>query len=114
ILLVGLAIFLFTISFNLEDMAHFANTVVLLVLIIVNAALIVHRKKYPDMKRPFKVPLVPFVPILGIIANLYLLYQIIYHPYPLFMALGALLLGLVGFLAWHGLQPDELVLPGYK
>ena len=114
ILLVGLAIFLFTISFSLEDMAHFANTVVLLVLIIVNAALIVHRKKYPDMKRPFKVPFVPLVPILGILANFYLLYQIIHHPYPLFMALGALLLGLVAFLAWHGLQPDELVLPGDK
>lgn len=112
LLLVGLAILVFTVSFNLEDMAHFANTVVLLVLIIVNAALIVHRRKFPDMVRPFKVPLVPLLPSLGILANLYLLAQIVHHPFPLFMALGALLLGLVAFLAWHGLQPDEEVLPG--
>lgn len=64
------------------------------------------------MVRPFKVPLVPLVPALGILANIYLLVHIIHHPFPLFMALGALLLGLVAFLAWHGLQPDELVLPG--
>ena len=44
LLLVGLAILLFSISFKLEDMAHFADAVVLFVLVIVNGALIVHRR----------------------------------------------------------------------
>ena len=112
LLLVGLAILLFTLSFRLEDMAHFADTVVLLVLVVVNAALIVHRRKYPDLERPFKVPLVPLIPALGIVANGYLLIQILHYPFPMSMAIAALFMGLVGFFAWKGLQPDELVLPG--
>jgi amino acid transporter len=52
----------------------------LLALISVNAALILHRRKYPDIERPFRVPLVPLLPALGILANLYLLAQILHHP----------------------------------
>ncbi|MGI9036238.1 MAG: amino acid permease [Pyrinomonadaceae bacterium] len=44
-------------------------------LILVNAALIFHRRKYPNIERPFRVPLVPLLPILGILSNLYLLAQ---------------------------------------
>jgi basic amino acid/polyamine antiporter, APA family len=34
--------------------------------VIVCAGIIVMRKKFPDLERPFKTPLVPLVPILGI------------------------------------------------
>lgn len=106
------AVLAFTIGLNVEDLAHFADTVLLVALIFVNAALIVHRRKYPDIERPFRVPLVPLLPALGIIANFYLLIQIAHHPIPLLMAIGSLLLGVVAFLAWKGFQPDEMVLPG--
>ncbi|MCA9816364.1 MAG: amino acid permease [Cyanobacteria bacterium HKST-UBA01] len=114
LLLVGLAILLFSISFRLEDMAHFADAVVLFVLVIVNGALIVHRRKYPEIERPFKVPLVPLLPALGIISNAYLLFQISHHPFPLLMAVASLILGFVGFFAWKGLQADEELLPGAR
>ena len=112
VILVSGAILVFAIILPLEDLSYFANTVLLLALILVNAALIIHRRKYPDMERPFKVPLVPLLPGLGIIANLYLLGQIIYHPIPLILAIGSLLLGMLGFIAWKGAQGAEKALPG--
>lgn len=112
VILVGGAILVFALLLPLEDLSYFANTVLLLALIMVNAALIVHRRKYPDIERPFKVPLVPLLPALGIVANLYLIGQIIYHPIPLVLAIGSLILGMLGFVAWKGAQGAEKALPG--
>ncbi len=112
VVLVGGTILIFAISLPLEHLAHFADTVLLLVLILVNAALIVHRRKFPDIDRPFKVPLVPLLPGLGIIANLYLLSQILHHIAPVVMAFSMLVLGVLAFLAWKGTQPEEMALPG--
>ena len=112
VIFVGLAIFIFALLLPLEDLSFFANTVLLLSLILVNAALIFHRKKYPNIERPFKVPLVPLLPALGIIANFYLLLQILQHPLPLLLAIGCLLTGLLGFLAWKGMQKAEEAIPG--
>lgn len=110
--LVSGAILFFALLLPLEDLSFFANTVLLLALIMVNIALIVHRRKYPDMERPYRVPLVPLLPILGILANLYLISQIFEHPVPLLLALGFLLVGMIGFVAWKGTQAQEEVIPG--
>ncbi len=112
VILVSGAILLFAIALPLEDLSFFANTVLLLALILVNVALIVHRKKFPNIKRPFRVPLVPLLPALGILANLYLIVQIFPHTIPFFLALGSLLLGLLGFIAWKGVRAEEKELPG--
>ena len=112
LILVGGAIFLFTLSFSLEDLAHFADTVLLLALILVNIALIIHRKKYPNIERPFRVPLVPLLPVLGILANLYLLSQIMHHIVPVLMAGGLLIAGFLAYLSWKGLQAEEELIPG--
>ena len=111
-MLVGGTILIFILILPLEDLAHFADTVLLLVLILVNIALIIHRKKFPDIERPFKVPLVPVLPALGVLANLYLLWQIAHHPMPMILAFICLLLGMVGFLAWKGTQSQEEAIPG--
>ncbi len=112
VMLVGGTILIFTISLPLEYLAHFADTVLLLVLILVNAGLIIHRRKHPDIERPFRVPLVPLVPGLGIIANLYLLSQIMHDAAPVAMAFASLVVGVLGFLAWKGTQAEEMALPG--
>jgi APA family basic amino acid/polyamine antiporter len=112
LILVGGTILVFTISLGLEDLAHFADSVLLTALILVNAALIVHRRKHPNLERPFRVPLVPLLPALGIAANLYLLIQIAHHPAPMAMAVTCVLLGLAGFTTWKGMQPEEVALPG--
>ncbi|MFH1420052.1 MAG: amino acid permease [Planctomycetota bacterium] len=112
ILLVGGAILVFAISLPLEELAHFADTVLLLALILVNTALIVHRRKYPDVERPFRVPWVPVLPALGGLANLYLLVQIAHHAAPMAMACGCLILGVFGFVIWKSYKAGEIALPG--
>ena len=112
VIIVGLAILLFALILPLEDLSFFANTVLLLSLILVNAALIIHRRKFPDIERPFKVPLVPLLPLLGILANIYLLAQIFQHPLPLSLAIAFLAIGMVGFLVWKGQQKAEEAIPG--
>ena len=112
LLLVGGGVALFAQSFHLEKLAHFADVILLLALILVNAALIRHRRKFPDLPRPFRVPLVPLLPLLGIGANVYLLSLILRHPEPAIMAALWLAAGMLGFLAWKGAQAEEELLPG--
>ena len=111
-IIVGGAIAIFALILPLEDLSYFSNTVLLIALILVNAALIIHRKKFPNIERPFKVPLMPLLPILGILANLYLLSQIFQHPIPFFLAIAALILGMLGFIAWKGSEAEEKAIPG--
>ncbi len=101
--LVGLTIGAFALALDLEDLAHYADAVLLLALIGVDLALIVHRRRFPDLERPFRVPFVPLLPGLGIVANLYLMGQLIAHPLPLVLALGTLAIGMGGFLVWRRL-----------
>lgn len=112
VILVGGMILIFALILPLEELSYFANTVLLLALIAVNAALIVHRRKFPDMERPFRVPLVPLLPALGILANLYLLSQILHHLWPFVLAIGAQFFGLFAFIAWRGWQPAEEAIAG--
>jgi APA family basic amino acid/polyamine antiporter len=111
LLVVGLGIGVFNLSLPLEELAHFANCVLLAALILVNACLIHHRRKFPNLERPFRVPLVPVLPGLGIAANLYLLTQVP-HPRPALVAGASLVVGFLGFLAWKGSQVEEVALPG--
>lgn len=104
VLAAGAAIGIFAVLLPLEDLAHFANLVLLLALCFVNAALIVHRRRFPDIERPFRVPLVPLLPALGIAANIYLILQIPMqgHLQPVLLAMLALLAGLFWYAAWRG------------
>ena len=101
---VGGAIGVFALLLPLESLAHFANLVLLLALCFVNAALIVHRRRFPDIERPFRVPLVPLVPALGIAANIYLILQIPVqgHLQPVVLAVLAIAAGLFAYAAWRG------------
>ena len=111
LLLVGGAIGAFAAALPLEALAHFADCVLLIALILVNAALIIHRRRYPHLERPFRIPLVPLLPALGIAANVYLLAQLP-HIEPLLLAVGAISVGFFAYLAWKGSQVEETVLPG--
>lgn len=111
-ILVGGGIFIAALLLPLEDLSFFANVVLLIALVLVNAALIVHRRKFPDMVRPFKVPLVPLLPILGILANLYLLAQAYSQPVPFWLAIGCLAAGMLGFVLWKSNEPEETAIPG--
>ncbi len=105
---VGSAIGIFALVLPLERLAHFANLVLLLALCLVNVALIVHRRRFPDIERPFRVPLVPLLPGLGIAANIYLILQIPAqgHLQAAVLAVLALAVGLFAYAAWRGTRFD--------
>lgn len=118
LLLVGGGIGFFAFTLPLQDLAHFADCVLLSVLILVNVGLILHRKMFPDLIRPFRVPFMPLLPLMGIAANLYLVSQIIGQGYsqghllPVILAFFAVVTGFMAYLAWKGSQSAEDALPG--
>ena len=67
---------LFSLDLGLETLTGFATTNLLIPLTVVNIALIFSRRKFKEMDRPFRLPLVPLTPIVGIIANLYLVWTL--------------------------------------
>jgi len=95
------------LDLGLEALTGFATFNLLAPLSVVNVALIVSRRRYPDIDRPVQVPLVPFVPILGVVANLALITNLPLRG----VVAGVVLTGalLAAYFAWGGApKTDEL------
>ncbi len=60
----------------IDDIGKMVNIGTLLAFVIVCIAVIVLRRTDPDRARPFRTPLVPLVPILGILFNGYMMYKL--------------------------------------
>ncbi len=60
------------ISLPIEDVASAADIMFLLLFLMVNIALLKLRKKRPDLDRGFKVPIFPYLSIIGILSLLFL------------------------------------------
>ncbi|MFB6354281.1 MAG: amino acid permease, partial [Halobacteriales archaeon] len=61
---------------GIEAIAHFADFMLLFGLIVVNLAVVQSRRQNPDLDRPFRVPGVPWVPAVAVVANLVLLVNV--------------------------------------
>lgn len=62
--------------FPIDRLAELVNMGTLLAFAIVCAGVWILRRRMPNMHRPFKTPLVPLVPILGIVTALYLVWTL--------------------------------------
>jgi APA family basic amino acid/polyamine antiporter len=60
----------------IEDIGKMVNIGTLLAFIIVCIAVVVLRRTHPGQERPFRTPGVPWVPILGVIFNGYMMYKL--------------------------------------
>ena len=60
----------------LRVLAELVNIGTLLAFVIVCAAVLIMRRTYPEAKRPFRAPLVPLVPILGIVLCVLLMFSL--------------------------------------
>ena len=60
---------------NINILTNASVLALLFVYLLVCVAIIIFRYTHPDVKREFKTPLVPLVPILGILSCGYLMYQ---------------------------------------
>jgi amino acid transporter len=68
----GLIILIATVTLPIKDMAAAADIMFLLVFVLVCATVIRLRHRWPDRHRPFRVALVPAVPLIGIVAGMIL------------------------------------------
>ena len=98
----------FGINLGLGALTGFANLNLLVPLSVVNVALIVSRRRQPDLDRPFRLPLSPVVPAVGIAANLALIAS---------LPLDGIAAGVIGILAflviyavWGGGVPIEEIM----
>ncbi|HEX8812401.1 MAG TPA: amino acid permease, partial [Terracidiphilus sp.] len=60
----------------IAKLAELVNIGTLLAFTIVSAGVWILRVRHPDMHRPFKTPLVPLVPFLGIVSAFFLMTQL--------------------------------------
>jgi amino acid transporter/nucleotide-binding universal stress UspA family protein len=82
------------LSLPIEDVASTADIMYLLVFLQVNVTLIRMRKTHPKLKRGFRVPLVPLVPAIGIITQLFIaVYMFVYSPTAWLSVVAWLLIG---------------------
>jgi APA family basic amino acid/polyamine antiporter len=65
---VGLIVAVVTATFPIQILGELVNIGTLLAFVLVCAGVLILRRTRPDLERPFRTPLVPLVPILGIIA----------------------------------------------
>ena len=70
---VGVVVAILPAFLPVDRLAELVNIGTLLAFTIVCAGVWILRVRQPDMPRPFKTPLVPLVPILGIISAVYLM-----------------------------------------
>jgi APA family basic amino acid/polyamine antiporter len=60
----------------IDALLHLTNIGTLLAFVIVCAAVLVMRKKHPEAERSFRCPWVPFVPVMGILSCLMLMFSL--------------------------------------
>jgi hypothetical protein len=78
-ILTGVVVATVAALFPLKILADLVNIGTLMAFVVVCAAVIVMRRTHPDLRRPFRTPLVPLVPILGIAINLAMMLSLGWH-----------------------------------
>jgi APA family basic amino acid/polyamine antiporter len=111
-ILVGVFVALLTGFLPIDALLHLTNIGTLFAFVIVCAAVLIMRRTNPDAERPFRVPLYPLVPILGILACLLLMFSLpVENWYRLiaWMALGFVVYFLYGYKHSELRRRDEPV-----
>ncbi len=75
-ILTGVLVAIVAALFPLRILAELVNIGTLMAFVIVCAAVLVMRRTNPQLPRPFRTPLVPFVPIAGMGMNFWLMYSL--------------------------------------
>ncbi len=99
----GITVAIEEFTLGLNALTGFATLNLLLPLAVVNGVLVYSRRRYPDIERGFRVPGVPVVPAVGIVANVALIYNLPSIGVAVGLVLTAVLI--VANLIWGG-APD--------
>jgi APA family basic amino acid/polyamine antiporter len=72
-LVTGVAVAVLTFVFPLKTLAELVNIGTLFAFVLVAIGVIVLRRTRPDLERPFRTPLMPLLPILSVLASVWLM-----------------------------------------
>jgi len=75
-ILIGCCVILMAGFLPLDALLLLTNIGTLFAFVIVCLAVFIMRKKYPDANRPFRCPWVPFVPVMGVLSCLMLMFSL--------------------------------------
>jgi basic amino acid/polyamine antiporter, APA family len=75
-ILIGLFVIVLAGLLPIDALLHLTNIGTLFAFVVVCAAVLIMRKKYPNAERPFRCPWVPFVPVMGILTCLMLMFSL--------------------------------------
>ncbi len=107
----GVILLLVALAFPIEVVGSAASLMFLLTFTLVNLSLVVLRRKLPDIDRKYRVPLFPYVPLLGAVLNLWLaVYQFNFDPTSWFVATAWIVLGLGAYFL-HFRKKSKEALP---
>lgn len=90
---------------GLDALTGFATLNLLLPLAVVNVALVYSRRRFPELERGFRVPGVPVVPAVGVLANLALIWNLPVEGVVTGLVLTVVLLG--AYFVWGGAPEIE-------
>ncbi len=108
-ILTGLFVAIFAAFANIAEVVDLTNIGTLFAFILVSLGVIVLRKQEPDRARPFRVPGVPFTPLISVVSCFYLMYQL---PRITWIRFGLwLLAGLLIYLL-YGIRKSRLAARG--
>jgi APA family basic amino acid/polyamine antiporter len=99
-ILTGVAVGVTAMFTSIDEMVDLTNIGTLFAFILVCLGILVLRKREPERPRAFKTPLVPFLPILGVLACVYLIFGLPWVTWIRFggwLALGMAIYFMYGF-----------------
>src|SRR5262249_31456895 len=114
-ILVGAFVAIMTGFLPIDALLHMTNIGTLFAFMIVCAAVLIMRRTNPDAERPFRAPLYPVVPILGIVSCLLLMFSLpVENWYRLFvwMAIGFVIYFTYSYYHSELRNREEPELPG--
>ncbi|HWP66162.1 MAG TPA: amino acid permease [Candidatus Limnocylindria bacterium] len=106
-ILTGVLVSIAAALFPLKLLADLVNIGTLMAFAIVCGAVMVMRRTNPDMPRPFRTPLVPLVPLLGIVFNVGMMFSLGWENW---VRLGVWLLLGVAIYFFYGRKRSRLAL----
>jgi amino acid transporter/nucleotide-binding universal stress UspA family protein len=109
VLVTGAIVLIMAVAFPIQVVGSAASLMFLLTFALVNFSLIALRRKHPEVKSAFRVPVYPHVPLLAIALNIFLaVYQYKFDPRSWFITIAWIVVGLfIYFLFFEKATEEE-------